>query len=48
MKDGYLVDFVSIETQIKFMTRGITYDELSPEEQEEYENGSMLQFRTES
>lgn len=38
VKDGYLVDFVSIETQIKFMTQGITYDELSPEEQEEYEN----------
>lgn len=38
VRDGYLVDFVSIETAIKFMTQGITYDELSPEEQEEYEN----------
>ncbi len=37
VQDGYLVDFVSIETALKFMTGGITYDELSPEEQEEYE-----------
>lgn len=38
VQDGYLVDFVSIETELKFMTKGIAYDELSPEEQEEYEN----------
>lgn len=38
VQDGYLVDFVSIETELKFMTKGITYEELSPEEQEEYEN----------
>ena len=38
VQDGYLVDFVSIETELKFMTKGITYAELSPEEQEEYEN----------
>ncbi|WP_250227783.1 DEAD/DEAH box helicase family protein [Anaeropeptidivorans aminofermentans] len=38
VKDGYLVDFVSIETELKFMTEGITYADLSPEEQEEYEN----------
>lgn len=38
VQDGYLVDFVSIETELKFMTRGITYEELSAEEQEEYEN----------
>ena len=38
VKDGYLVDFVSIESELKFMTRGISYEELSPEEQEEYEN----------
>jgi len=36
--DGYLVDFSSIETKLKFMTDGIVYDELSPEDQEEYEN----------
>lgn len=38
VQDGYLVDFVSIETALKFMTQGIAYTELSPEEQEEYEN----------
>ena len=38
VRDGYLVDFMSIETELKFMSQGITYDELSPEEQEEYEN----------
>lgn len=38
VKDGYLVDFVSIETELKFMTKGIAYDELPMEEQEEYEN----------
>ncbi len=36
--DGFLVDFVSIETKLKFMSEGITYADLSPEEQEEYEN----------
>lgn len=47
VQDGYLVDFLSIETELKFMTQGIAYDELSPEEQEEYEstfaseNGSL-------
>jgi type I restriction enzyme R subunit len=38
VQDGYLVDFISIETELKFMTKGIAYDELSPGEQEEYEN----------
>lgn len=38
VQDGYLVDFQSIETSLKFMTKGIAYDDLSPEEQEEYEN----------
>lgn len=38
VQDEYLVDFVSIETELKFMSKGITYDELSPDEQEEYEN----------
>ena len=37
VEDGYLVDFMSIETKLKFMFDGITYAELSPEEQEEYE-----------
>ncbi|MDL2317695.1 DEAD/DEAH box helicase family protein [Eubacteriales bacterium OttesenSCG-928-A19] len=38
VKDGYLVDFVSIETKLKFMTEGIAYDALSPEEQEAFES----------
>lgn len=38
VQDGYLVDFVSIETELKFMTRGISYDDLTPEDQEAYEN----------
>ena len=37
VKDGYLVDFVSIETELKFMNEGIAYDDLSPEEKDEYE-----------
>lgn len=36
--DGYLVNFVPIETKLKFITHGISYEELPPEEQEEYEN----------
>ena len=38
VQDGYLVDFVSVETKLKFMTEGISYDALSPQEQEEYES----------
>ncbi|SFL06885.1 type I restriction enzyme, R subunit [Lachnospiraceae bacterium KH1T2] len=38
VKDGYLVDYVSIETKLKFIEQGISYDELSEEEKEEYEN----------
>ncbi len=38
VQDGYLVDFVSVETELKFMAQGIAYTELSPEEQEAYEN----------
>lgn len=38
VKDGYLVDFMSVETKLKFMNEGIVYDELSEEEKEEYEN----------
>lgn len=37
VKDGYLVDFLSVETTLKFIQRGIVYDELSDEEKEEYE-----------
>ena len=38
VQDGYLVDFVSVETELRFMTEGIIYDKLTPEEREEYEN----------
>ena len=38
VKDGYLVNYVSIETKLKFLEEGITYDDLSNEEKEEYEN----------
>lgn len=38
VQDGYLVDFITVETTLKFMSEGIVFDELSPEEQEEYEN----------
>ena len=37
VKDGYLVDFQSVETTLKFIDQGIVYDELSDEEKEEYE-----------
>lgn len=37
VKDGYLVDYVSVESKLKFMERGIVYDELSEEDKEAYE-----------
>ena len=38
VKDGYLVDYMSVETVLKFIEQGISYDELSDEEKEEYED----------
>ena len=38
VKDGYLVDFLSVETKLKFIEQGIVYDELSDEDKETYEN----------
>ena len=38
VQDGYLVDFVSIESELKFISQGIAYNDLSAEEKEEYEN----------
>ena len=38
VKDGYLVDFISVETKLKFIEQGIVYDELSDEEKQIYEN----------
>ncbi|MFR1254957.1 MAG: DEAD/DEAH box helicase family protein [Eubacterium sp.] len=37
VKDGYLVDFLSVETKLKFLEEGIVYDKLSPEEKQMYE-----------
>ncbi len=37
VKDGYLVDFMSVETKLKFLEEGIVYDQLTEEEKEEYE-----------
>ena len=36
--DGFLVDFTTIETKLKFIEKGIVYDQLSDEDKEEYEN----------
>lgn len=38
VKDGYLVDFQSVETTLKFVEQGIVYDELSDEDKEIYED----------
>ena len=38
VKDGFLVDFMSVETKLKFIEQGIVYDELSDEDKEVYEN----------
>ena len=35
--DGYLVDYLSVESKVKFLEQGIAYDELSDDEKEEYE-----------
>ena len=37
VKDGYLVDYISVESRLKFMEQGIVYDELSEAEKEVYE-----------
>lgn len=37
VQDGYLVDFVSVETTLKFIEQGIVYDDLSEEDKEAYE-----------
>ncbi len=38
VKDGYLVDYVTVETKLKFLEQGICYEELSDQEKEAYEN----------
>ena len=37
VKDGYLVDFITVETKYKFIEEGIVYDELSEEDRAAYE-----------
>ncbi len=37
VKDGYLVDYVSVESKLKFIEQGIVYDELSEADKEAYE-----------
>ncbi|MCI9346200.1 MAG: DEAD/DEAH box helicase family protein [Lachnospiraceae bacterium] len=36
--DGFLVDYLSVESEVKFIEQGIAYDELSQEDREAYEN----------
>lgn len=38
VKDGYLVDFMTVETKLKFIEEGIVYDELSEEDKSAYED----------
>ena len=38
VKDGYLVDFMSVESKLKFIDQGIVYDELSDEDKQAYED----------
>ena len=38
VKDGYLVDFLSVETTLKFIQQGIVYDELSEADKQAYED----------
>ncbi|SHH49478.1 DEAD/DEAH box helicase family protein [Tepidibacter thalassicus] len=38
VEDGYLVDYKTVETKLKFLEEGIKYDELSEEEKEMYED----------
>jgi len=38
VRDGYLVDFMSVETSLKFIQQGIVYDDLSEEDKQAYED----------
>ena len=37
VRDGFLVDFLSVETKLKFLEQGIVYDDLSDEDKQAYE-----------
>ena len=36
--DGYLIDFMSVESKLKFIEQGIVYDDLSEEDKQAYED----------
>ena len=38
VQDGYLVDYMSVETTLKFIQEGIVYDDLSEEDKQAYED----------
>ena len=38
VQDGFLVDFMSVETKLKFIEQGIVYDELSEADKKAYED----------
>lgn len=38
VKDGFLVDYLQVETKLKFLEEGIVYDDLPPEEKEAFES----------
>ncbi|MCM1114090.1 MAG: DEAD/DEAH box helicase family protein [Clostridium sp.] len=38
VKDGYLIDYMSVETTLKFIDQGIVYDDLSDDDKQAYEN----------
>lgn len=38
VRDGYLVDFMSVETKLKLMEQGIVYDDLSDEDKQLFED----------
>ncbi len=38
VKDGFLVDFLSVETKLRFLEEGIVYDDLSDEDKAAYED----------
>ena len=37
VRDGFLVDFISVESRLKFLEQGIVYDELSDEDKQAFE-----------
>jgi len=37
VRDGFLVDFISVESKLKFLEQGIVYDDLSDEDRQAYE-----------